>query len=189
MPFEVRQSQLQDRAAFEQAVFEHVERLKEFNGSVGKPRPTAHPLIEACVKRTSYPKASKKPDEYAADYVIIDDSPPPPPEPAPLALEDRKRMLVMELRAAEVAAKESVLPARKHRLLLLQAGAAQQKLKAKDGQIDDSYLNDDEKAKLAEVQRVQAGYNVIELAAAQAESDIEDLTDDTVDSWQLPQLG
>lgn len=188
MTFEVKLSQLQDRAQFEQAVADHTERLKDFNKVVGKPRPTSHPLIEACVKRISYPKTSKKPDDYEADYVIVDDVP-VAPETASLGLEDRKRMLVAALRVAEAAAKEAVFPARKQRILTLQAGAAQVKLVVKDGQIDDSALTEQEKDTLNLIREVQSKYGAIEMAAAQAESDIEDLTEDKVDSWQLPQLG
>lgn len=188
MPFQVGLSQLQDRDQFERAVADHIDRLKEFNKVVGKPRPTAHPLIEACIKRISYPKASKKPDDYEADYVIVDDTP-AVPEAAPLSLEDRKRMHVASLRAAEHAAKEAVFPARKHRLLTMQAGAAQTKLVAKDGQIDDSALTDQEKDCLALIKEVQTKYGAIDMASAQAESDIEDLTEENVDSWQLPQFG
>lgn len=186
MPLEIRLSQLQDRAQFEQAVAEHIERLVAFSREVGKPRPVAHPLVEAAVKRVSHPKSAKLPDDFMVDYIIVDDTPPPP---APLNIDDRKHLLVAQLRAAEQAAKDAVMPQRKLRLLTLKMQAANAKLKYDPATgIDDSDLSDDEKACIEQYKDAHAKYSAIELASAQAESDIEDLTDDTVDSWQVPQF-
>lgn len=179
MPLEIKLSQLQDRAQFEQAVAEHIERLVAFNREIGKPRPVAHPLIEAAVKRVSHPKAAKLPDDFMADYVIVDDTPPPPP---PLNLEDRKRALVAQLRAAEAAAKEAVLPQRKLRLLNLNYQQAMATL-TKD--VINSEAEQVVKGFHATLERFQA----VELHAAKIESDIEDLTDDTIDSFQVPNFG
>lgn len=175
MPLEIKLSQLQDRAQFEQAVAEHVERLVAFSREVGKPRPVAHPLIEAAVKRISHPKSAKLPDDFMADYVVTDDTPPPPP---PLNLEDRKHMLTAALRAAENAAKTAILPHRKHRLLNLNYAAVLAKP-------EDSYTDEDKKT-IADFLSKVGAIQAIDLKAAQAESDIEDLTEDTVDSWQAP---
>lgn len=178
MPLEIKLSQLQDRAQFEQAVAEHIERLVAFNREIGKPRPVAHPLIEAAVKRVSHPKAAKLPDDFMADYVIVDDTPPPPP---PLNLEDRKRALVAQLRAAEAAFGERILPTRKRRLLGLQAAEASVKPEEEKTEADRHLI--------ASFQDKQACFRSLELHAAKIESDIEDLTDDTIDSFQVPNFG
>lgn len=186
MPFEIKLSQLQDREQFEQAVADHVDKLIAFNRETDTPRPIAHPLIEASVKRICHPKGSKLPDDYAVDYVIVDDTPPAPP---PLNLSDRKLMLMAQVRSAEQAAKEAVLPQRKHRLFNIKATAVAVKLKYVDGKPDQSDLSEEEVGVLKEADSVRTAYAAIELIAAQAESDIEDLTDDTVDKWQVPDFG
>jgi hypothetical protein len=178
MPFEIKLSQLQDRAQFEQAVAEHIQRLTDFSKEVGKPRPVAHPLIEAAVARISYPKADKKPDAYEASYIIVDDTPPPPP---PLNLEDRKHALVASVRAAEAAAKEVVMPQRKLRLHNIRYGQAMS--------LSQEMQSDDDKLAINTLLDIVSKFTAIELKAAQAESDIEDLTDDTVDSFQVPDFG
>lgn len=175
---EIKLSQLQDRAQFEQAVAEHIARLKAFVSEVGKPRPVAHPLIEASIKRISYPKADKKPDEYVADYTIVDDTPPPPP---PLSLEDRKRALFAQLRVAENAAKEQFVPEMKRRLLVLRYQRAM-------GTPEET--RDQEQARLIEeYHALQKAVEEIEYKGAAAESDLADLTEDTIDSWQVPNFG
>lgn len=186
MPFEIPLSQLQNREQFEQAVAEHADKLAAFTRTTGEPRPVAHPMIEASIKRISHPKSAKLPDDYVVDYVIVDDTPPPPP---PLNLADRKALLHGQLRAAEQAAKEAVLPQRKHRLLFLQAQNASRKIKFIEGKQDESDLTAEEQASLVQVKTVQDTYANIELLSAQAESDIEELTDDTVDTWQVPNFG
>jgi len=177
MPFEIKLSQLKNREQFEQAVAEHVARLIAFNKEVGQPRPVAHPLIEASVKRIQHPKGSKLPDDYAVDYVIVDDTTVTPP----LSLEDRKRFIYSQLQVAEMAAKERILPGRKQRLAMLEYNLA----KAKEPEV----RTPEEAAAVTLIEDAQVKFTAIELAAARAESAIEDLTQDTIDSWQLPELG
>jgi hypothetical protein len=52
----------------------------------------------------------------------------------------------------------------------------------------DAALSDDDKAFLAEYERRKTSTEAIQRWAAQASSDIEDLTADTIDSWKLPPL-
>jgi hypothetical protein len=163
---------------FEQAVAEHIDRLIAFSREVGKPRPVAHPLVEMAVKRISHPKSAKLPDDFMADYVVVDDTPPPPP---PLNIEDRKRALVAAVHAAEHAAKHAVLPQRKHRLLNLNYSEAVAKPE-QARTADDNLL-------ISAAMEAGNKMRAIEMVAAQAESDIEDLTEDTVDSWQVPNFG
>src|SRR5258707_14648815 len=108
MAFEIHVSQFwngADQAAFENAVQDYINTLHAFNMVVGKPRPTAvHPLVEKAIKRV---QTQGQPDKYVADFVIVDDRPPPP------SLEEKKHKLVSDLRFAENAAMEKILPARK----------------------------------------------------------------------------
>jgi len=72
MTFTVYLSQIKDEIEFDLAVKKHIARLKAHNFQVNKPRPTADGMIEMCIKRVV---AKGKPDDYIADYEIIDDTP------------------------------------------------------------------------------------------------------------------
>lgn len=179
MPQEIRLSQLGGkREEFEAAVASHVERLKKFSTEVGTPRPVAHPLVEASVQRISYPKADKRPDDFVADYVIVDDTPPAPP---PLNLDDRKAILLASLRRAEQAAAEKAFPLLRRRLFNLKAAGALNKPEAERNEAD--------KAIIIEFNYTQERFKAIELQAAEAEAALEDVTEDTIDSWQVPDFG
>lgn len=177
MPFEVPMSLIVDKPGFEQGVALHIKALTEFTKTRGKPRPVAHPLIEKAIKRVTYPIKDKKPDGFVADYVFKDDT----PQVQALSLEDKKNRLVAQLRNEEAIAKHKLLPQRKVRLFMLQVGAAS--VKKDEDKIDADH------ALIAQHADLQAKWNDLEHKAALAESAIEDLTDDTVDSWQVPQLG
>lgn len=177
MPFEVPLSLIVDQPSFDQGVQLHIKALTDFTKTRGKPRPVAHPLIEKSVKRVVYPVNQKKPDSYVADYTFKDDT----PKIEPLTLEDKKNRLVALLHNAAIAAKNKILPQRKFRLFLLNVKDAVDKK-----EVDRS---DADKALIAEHNDIQTKWNVIDRKLAEAESAIEDLTDDTVDSWQVPQLG
>lgn len=175
MTLEVHVSQFwngADQAAFENSVQEYINSLHSFNMVVGKPRPTAHPLIERAIKRI---QKQGFPDQYVADYVVIDDSPPPP------SLEDKKNSLMTKLRAAEAAAMNSALPHRKTRLVHLNH--------AKASMIPEEERTDEHLKDIELLEIVRASNEKIMMIAAQAESDIDDLTEQNIDSWQLPVFG
>lgn len=178
MPFEVKLSQLKDRAVFETAVAEHISRMHAFAKEVGKPRPTSHPLVEACVKRVQKLNA---PDEYVADYVVVDDTPPPPLQPAPLSLEDRKRQHQATLTQAENEAKWKILPQRRVRLAVAKIQIAMS--------IPEDKRTAEQNEDIASFTRVQKAWQQIELVSAQAEAELDDLTEDSIDSWQPPNFG
>src|SRR6266852_5845734 len=109
MTLEIHPSQFwngADQNAFDNAVKNYIDTLHAFNMIVGKPRPTAHPLVERAVKRV---QTQGQPDKYVADYMVVEDKLPV------LSLEEKKNKFLSDLRFAENAAMEKILPARKIR--------------------------------------------------------------------------
>jgi hypothetical protein len=106
---------------FPAAVAAHIAALEaqRFNGQTA-PRHDAN--VEAAVKRVQYPIEAKKPDDFVADFEIIDDTPPPP------TLEDRKHAAISALRHEEQAEIEAVLgPVETRRLRGIHLNMAQRR--------------------------------------------------------------
>lgn len=165
-------SHIKDREGFENAVKKHIARLKAANFEHNKPRPTADPLVEQSIKRV--PGGKDKPDDYQADYEIVDDINTVPER----SLDEKKRLWHDALIHAEVAAKNAVIPQRKVRLVNLAFSAALN--------VAEDVRSDADKKTIADHQEMVKKMQDIELIAATAESEIEDLTDATVDNWKLP---
>jgi len=146
--------------------------LHAFNTVVGKARPTAHPLVERAITRI---QTKGQPDKYVADFIIVDDTPPPP------SLEDKKNKLISDLRFAENTAMEKILPARKIRLAHIKCADAMS--------LDESVRTAEHNKDIALIVTVQGVREQYALIAAKAEADIEDLTEQTIDNWQLPTFG
>lgn len=159
------------REEFETAVADHIQALVAFSHEEGKPRPTAHSLVELAVKRI---EKKGKPDDYAADYTIVDDTPVVP-------LADKKLKCHAALIAAENVAKYKIVPERRVRLVTLQYNAAMAKL-------EDERTDADREAISVWVDAFKK-WNEITLISATAEAALEELTDDTVDTWSPPQFG
>lgn len=174
MPFEVKLSQLTDTTAFDNAVKSHIRALLDFNKKVGKPRPTAHPLIESAISRV---QVKGKPDSYVANYVFVDDRDTAQETP-PLSLDERKNLLQNELTRSKIATATKILPDRKRLLVQLHYVEATKKL-------EDDRTTDDKKA-VAEYLDFQKQFDALELKYAIALHALDDLTEDTVDSWQVP---
>jgi len=170
MTFKVLLSQLSDRTAFEDAVRRHIQALHEFNLTKGKPRPTAHQLVESSIQRVQTPG---KPDTYVPDYEIVDDI-----VTNSVPLEDKKFLLICKLREVENAAINKIVPQRKMRLRAVMYNEAmstpEDQRTAEQNDYIAQVISDDAKIK---------GFAKI---AAMAEAAIDDLTEDTVDSWQPP---
>lgn len=67
---------------FAAQVADYIEALNAHRHTVGIPRPTApSDLVHSVVMRRIHPIAAKKPDDYFADYEVIDDTPKPKEEP------------------------------------------------------------------------------------------------------------
>lgn len=157
------------KVAFDKAVQEHIINLTLFNKSVGKPRPVAsNPLVEQAIKCVQTPG---KPDGYFADYEYVVKR---------LTLEEKKTHFETKLTEAENAAKYKILPRLKVRLAHLRYDTA---IKTPEDKRT-SEQNED----IASYELIAKAWSVITLKAAQVHSDIDDLTEATVDSWQTPNL-
>jgi hypothetical protein len=211
MTYRVLKSQIQ--ADFEVAVAAHALEMRNWRAHmasvradegkpdlpaierhVAYPRPSAHPLVEAAVNEND-----------VADYEVVNDDPTPMQ-----VLQSKKNDLLRAVSAAEAAAIAAIVPLGKRRALNLRENdirEADAKLSAelsKQGvirtiakatglsatvdvgaEIDRRRAPEDTKHLLEQVER-RRRINETERAAAQAHHDIEDLTLETIDSWQLP---
>lgn len=167
MTFKVYKSQL--------AGVEFAEVVEEFRQALlahrftGDAAPHAHHMIEAAVRRV--PQGEGQPDDFVADFEIIDDTP-PPPSPAEL-----RNDLIAAMRAAEQAAHLGVIGNGKLRLLMLDAGAIMEK--------PDADRTEAEAAILKTLQEVRARRVAIERHGATLEAMIEDLPADQVAGYKF----
>jgi hypothetical protein len=147
---------------FEQAVRDFI-KAKEDHRFSGDAAPTADALVEAAVRRVQYPIVAGKPDDFVADYVIEDDTPPPP------TLAERKLAMIAESRQTEQAAIDALIPVGKWRLLDMdyqRAMAVPEKERSP------------EQARVIEQRRaLDTKIDGIRYAAAQREAEIEDLAE------------
>jgi hypothetical protein len=174
MTFQVRLSQIGDPIAFDKAVKEHVARLVEFNRTVGKPRPTTHPLVEAAIKRI---QRKNQADQYQPDYEIVNDI----PADHVHSLEEKKQKLMAAITHAENEAKFRIIPQRKIRLFSLQFNAAMSTPEAD--------RTPEQLKTIADYKEANVYWQKIELEAATAMWDLEEQTEDTIDNWHVPSLG
>lgn len=173
MTLRIRKSQV--HPDFEQAVEAHRQALlthrfaqpdRKTKQSI--PRPTASGIVEASVTRV--PGEKGKPDDFIADYEIVDDTPPPP------SLVELKNKLIHEVSKAEQELLASIIPFGKRRLLdikfheIMSGGGPKT--------IPDTQLVNDYNEKLKRMQGITK-------RAAQMQSDIEDLTEATIGAWKM----
>jgi hypothetical protein len=158
-------------AAFRQAKLDH-------HKTAGEPAPREHELVEACVVRVPFgrrefidqplPPVGAPADDYEiVDYEIIDDRP---------SLRSRKDALIHQVSAQESALMEASLPPGKRRLAAMQAHDVLQKPPAERSAAETQFLADHD----ARIKHEDA----IGRHAARLMSDIEDLTEATIDAWQ-----
>lgn len=124
MTFKVKLSQLKGigDAPFAELVQRHIEALTAHRDTpltkeqkAGPPSPTAHPFVEKAVSRVRQPKG---PDQFVADYEVIDDTH-PPPNP-----EELKKQAINESRAKEYADIAALMPESRMRLMQMDSGRA-----------------------------------------------------------------
>lgn len=143
-------------------------------------KPLAHPLVAAAVNENDEP-----------DFEIVDDG----PTPAQI-LAAKKTHLLGLVTAAENETNEAVLPRGKRRLYDMResdirSGIVKPSLAAKIKSAivgPETSMSADDEQFLKDQDGRRAQYAAIALAAAQAHSDIEDLTLDNIDAWQMPKL-
>jgi hypothetical protein len=174
MTFEVMLSQLADPAEFDKAVKTHIERLRAFRFEKGKPRPTDHPLVEKAIKRVPQRRG---PDEYIADYRIVDDGANTPDK---MSLNERKAICEQRLHEKANAAKHAVMPQRKIHLFNIHLTKAMN--------VKEEERTDEDTALIKQADDIRAKYQEVDHIVAHALHDIEDLTPETVRSWQPPEF-
>ena len=147
--------------AFRQAKLAH--RFTE-----GVPAPTAPAIVEDCIRRV---QVDGKPDDYVADYEIVDDTPP---------LRARKDMLIAQVTRREAERLAEIVPLGKRRLMNMRASDALSK--------EDKDRTEEEKAFLAAREPLVAEWQKVERFAAELHADIEDLTEETIAAWKMPEF-
>lgn len=175
-------SKIVSREDFAKAVFDHQAALAaHMMGKPGISRPKAHPLIESVINRVpdSGPVAQRAPDTFViADYEIVDDTPPPLPEPEPPSLETRKALMEMQLHQAANAAKTALLSPARVQLLSLDVTAAMSKPETERSIAEHASIE----AYTAYASRAAD----IDRARVLASIELEDLTNLTIEGWQIP---
>jgi hypothetical protein len=160
-----------DEAAFSAAVAAHLAAHREHQQTVGVAAPSpASSIIEHAVRRVQYPIDAGKPDDFVADFEVIDDTPPPP------SLEERKMALAVQVQAAATQALHAFTPPLKARMLNLQVAEA--------AVIDETKRTSVQRALLADAESRAKRELAVHRHWAELESQIHDLTEATIDQWK-----
>lgn len=150
------------------AVDAYIKELQAHRFTTGEAAPSPpHGLVELVVARVQTPG---KPDDFVANYRIVDDTPPPP------SLADRKAALAVSAQQQADAALAKVSPPLKRRLAMLRVHEAANVPKDK--------MTAAHVATLKAATDRSAKEAAIMLNLAQMESDIDDLTSATIDAWK-----
>jgi hypothetical protein len=142
---------------FAAEVAKHVSRL-EAHRFTGDAAPHSYPEVEAAIRRVSHPIEDQKPDDFIADYEIVNDDPPPP------TLAERKAAAMADLRKQEQEEIAKLIAPEKRRLMDITYGRA---LRA-DPQTDaDKKLIADRRAIDAQIEAIQLDYATREAALSE----------------------
>jgi hypothetical protein len=164
------------RESFAQAVEEYRQARLDHSTTIGEPAPLPKiPEIDACVIRL--PADADNGDRFMADFVIVDDLPPPP---APPTLAEKKQKHMIAVRRLEQAAYDTIIPPLKERLWSLTYSEIVGKPE-EERSADDKVFLEQHNARMTK--RLKATRH-----GARLESQIDDLTEDTVDSWKAPEF-
>lgn len=160
-------SQIGDADAFKKRVEAFRQAKIDHQKTLDVPAPQEHHLVEAVVRRMP---RSNAPDDYVIDdYEIVDDRP---------SLRARKDGLIHQVAEAERELMIAAMAPGKRRLAGLRAQDIYQKPQAERSDADKQFLAETQ----ARLNREAAiGRHAAELQAA-----IEDLTEETIGSWQPP---
>jgi hypothetical protein len=163
---------------FEAEVKKFVQAKKDHLTTEGESAPTAHPVVEAAVRRIRGgmdPQTGfHHPDDFVADYSIVDDTPPPTPPPT---LDEMKQVLAAQVQANANALVNQIMPPLKQRIFQFQVGDALRRATA-------GAQTDADKAIIAESMERQDKTESIYRHVALLESQIHDLTAETIDRWK-----
>lgn len=172
-----------DASHLHAAVEAFIAAKKEHLKTEGQPAPTApHPAVEAAVKRIpgsitfrgGVPDPSTQtPDDFVADYRIIDDTPPPP------TVEEKKAAIAAKINAEGRQRLSQIVPPLKAKLLEIQFNDASAAQVA-------GTMTEAHQAALADYQlRVEKSQKIMR-HVAELESQLHDLPDDMIDIWKWP---
>jgi hypothetical protein len=153
---------------FEPAVQEFIDAKKHHLTTEGVPAPTAHPTVEAAVRRI--PGTVDVPDDFVPDYQIVDDTPDPP------SLDERKMLLASKLDSQATSLMHAIVPPLKSHLMNIQVGDAQI--------VPESQRTDEQKATIADHEARSQKTHAIFRHLAVLKDQIHDLTDATIDTWE-----
>lgn len=155
---------------FEKEVAAFVKAKQDHRKTVGESSPHApHPWVEAAVTRVAGSIDPPKPDDFVADYEVVDDTPPP------LTLDQRKQVLATDMQRQAQEAVDKIVPPLKNRLMnmeLLRAHA-----------IPEAERTPGHKATIAESQDRHVRMDAIHYHLARMEAQIHDLTEDTIEDF------
>lgn len=178
MTIKIPLSQAGSAEAFAAAVETHIAKLVDHQmGKPGIAAPRADQLVEDAIRRvvdTEGPVDQRKPDLFVADYEIIDDTPPPPPEPT---LEEKRAKRFAELGQKAMEAKNALLSAGRASLLTMEAQEA--------GAIPEDERSPEQQAIVDRYIEYSRQMQAITRRVAEIAVEIEDLTADTVDAYQV----
>lgn len=162
---------------FEKAVAEYVVARREHSQTIGEGAPRARDqLVELFVKRVP-PNEHNNEEDFVADFEIVDDmQAPPPPDPAVLTLDQKKAKLASEAQAAAIVIWDKILPPLKRRMVAADRGRIFKIAEQDRTPVD--------VAAMAKYEADQERGQAIELHLGLLESEIDDLTEETVDAWK-----
>jgi hypothetical protein len=160
---QILKSHIQDEGAFCYAL----EKLRQakvdhmMGGEIGT-SPPSDSFLDQFIKRT--PTGPDTPDDISIDYEIVDDTPPPPSE-----AEVRAKALA-DLRTAEAAEIEAVLPQHKRRLFEMTAQRANARISS--AQIKGEPLSAEDEAIVKELAAINEAITEIQYAYAKREAEL-----------------
>jgi hypothetical protein len=147
---------------FEAAVKDYIAAL-EAHRFEGNAAPHAAPEVEWAVRRVQHPIEAQKPDDFIADYEIVDDTPPPPPPPT---LAERKQAARAKLLQEEQAAIAELIAPEKQRFLSMKYTRARQADPKTQADLDE----------IARFEALQKKIEDIRFAYAEREAAIAEMT-------------
>lgn len=144
----------------------------------GSPSPLGHPLLEAAIRTvkgkliSENPPIHEGPDDFVLDYEIVDDIYKP-------TLDDKKKKLKDLLYQEQDRRLSAIIPQGKMRLFNIKAYEIRS--------TNFLFRTSKQRKLLKEIDQKKAMIDSIIKHSATVESDIDDLTDETIDTWVLPE--